>query len=197
MNDRLKQQLEFLFEIDKLKTVFRRSNLIADRERLENSAEHSWHLALYAMVLHEYAKTDIDLLRVIKMVLIHDVVEIDAGDTFCYDTDGYKDKAEREQQAAKRIFGLLPDDQRDEMIALWQEFELGESNDAQFAVAVDVLHPLMNNYKTEGGSWRRHDIKRSQVERRIAPVRERLAELNPMIDEFLEYAINQGFLRDE
>lgn len=122
-SDRLKQQLNFLYEIDKLKTIFRRTNLIADPDRLENSAEHSWHLAFYVLILSEYANVKTDLLRVIKMVLLHDIVEIDAGDTFCYDQAAHADKDDREQRAAERLFGLLPDDQGNEFMNLWQEFE--------------------------------------------------------------------------
>lgn len=168
--DRLKQQLDFLFEIDKLKTVFRRTNLIAEPDRLENSAEHSWHLAFYVQILAEYANAKIDMMRVIKMVLVHDIVEIDAGDTFCYDEAAHMDKQERELRAAERLFGLLPADQGMELMALWQEFERGESADARFAGAVDRLQPILHNYVTGGGSWKRHTITRPQVEKRVQPI---------------------------
>ena len=152
---RLKQQLSFLYEIDKLKTVFRRTNLISEPDRLENSAEHSWHLAFYVMILAEYANAKVDVTKVIKMVLLHDVVEIDAGDTFCYDQEANSSKADKEQSAAERVFGLLPEDQRTEFLSLWKEFEAGESSDAKFAGSVDRLQPLLHNSLTGGGSWAR------------------------------------------
>lgn len=167
---RLKQQLDFLCEIDKLKTIFRRTNLIADESRLENSAEHSWHLAFYAMILSEYANDKIDLLKVIKMVLLHDIVEIDAGDTFCYDEQANVDKSEREKLAAERLFNLLPADQSAEYLELWFEFEARETQEAKFACSVDRMQPLLHNYVTGGGSWKRHDIKRVQVEKRMQAV---------------------------
>ena len=171
-NDRLEKQLQFLHEIDKLKTIFRRTSLISEPERLENSAEHSWHLAFYVLILAEHANLDINLLRVMKMVLLHDIVEIDAGDTFCYDDDANESKAEREQKAAARLFGMLPMDQRDELMQLWQEFEAGETADAKFAVTVDRLQPLLHNCATGGGSWKRHGIKRTQVEARMKPIQD-------------------------
>lgn len=160
---RLERQLRFLLEIDELKGVLRRT-VILDRSRQENSAEHSWHLAMMAVVLAEHA-TDrgIDLARVLKMVLVHDVVEVDAGDTFAYDQEGMKDKAEREQRAADRLFGLLPGDQGAELRGLWEEFEARQSAEARFANALDRLHPILLNYHTEGFAWTRHGVRGQQV----------------------------------
>lgn len=160
--DRLAQQMAFIIEIDRLKTVMRRT-LIADGSRYENSAEHSWHLALAAMILAEHSDEPVDLLRVIKMLLVHDLVEIDAGDTFYYDDVGREDKAEREQRAADRIFGLLPDDQRDQFHALWTEFESRQTAEARFANALDRLMPLIHNTLNDGHTWRLNGIGLEQV----------------------------------
>lgn len=194
LKERMQQQLNFIHEIDKLKTVFRRTNLITEPDRLENSAEHSWHLAFYVLILAEYANAKIDLLRVLKMVLLHDIVEIDAGDTFCYDVQANLDKAEREQAAAKRIFGLLPDEQCAEFIGLWQEFEARETMDAKFAACIDHLQPLLHNYMTGGGSWKRHDIKLSQVENRMQPMPDGSVILSEIINAFVKKAVEEGML---
>src|SRR5690554_5148412 len=139
--------MEFILEIDKLKQIYRQT-LVTDGSRRENDAEHSWHLALMAMVLAEHAAQLVDLLRVIKMVLIHDLVEIDAGDTFCYDGPAHNDKEEREYQAAQRLFSMLPEDQEQEFWQLWREFEAVETADAKFANALDRLQPMLNNTVT-------------------------------------------------
>jgi len=149
MPPRLLQQMQFVVEIDKLKRVLRQT-LLTDGSRRENSAEHSWHIALMAILLSEYATEPIDILRVVKMLLLHDLVEIDAGDTFCYDDRGHESKAEREMQAADRLFSLLPPDQASEFRALWDEFEAQETADAQFASTLDRLQPLLNNHQTQG-----------------------------------------------
>ena len=159
---RIRQQLAFLLEIDKLKSVFRQTHLI-HADRPENSAEHSWHLALLVLILSEYSNAPVDICRVLKMVLIHDLVEIDAGDTFCYDVHNALDKDERECQAADRLFQLLPDEQGRELRELWDEFEATGTPEAQFAGAVDRLMPLLHNFHTQGGSWRKHGITREQV----------------------------------
>tara|TARA_R110000868_G_scaffold39407_8_gene137342 strand:+ start:100 stop:702 length:603 start_codon:yes stop_codon:yes gene_type:complete len=194
--ERLKQQLSFLYEIDKLKTIFRRTTLITEPERFENSAEHSWHLAFYVMILAEYANEPVDLLRVIKMVLLHDIVEIDAGDTFCYDVEGNANKAEKEVLAANRLFGLLPEDQCQAFMALWEEFEKGESADAKLAACVDRLQPLLHNYVTGGGSWKRHNIVRGQVEERMSPVKEGSLTLAELVKTILDDAVLSKSLMD-
>lgn len=165
---RLEQQLTFLRELDKLKTVIRQTVLV-DGSRKENTAEHSWHVAIAVMTLSEYADEPINVLRVIKMLLVHDIVEIDAGDTFAFDEVGYEDKAEREAQAAQRIFGLLPDEQGQELQAFWQEFEAADSSDAKFANAVDRLLPFLHNVWTDGNnSWKEHRPSYEQVYKRNA-----------------------------
>lgn len=162
MSDRLREQIGFLLEIDKLKQVFRQTYLL-DETRKENDAEHSWHFAMFAVLLVEYANEKVDLLKVVKMALVHDLVEIDAGDTFLYDEAGNADKAEREAKAAERIFGLLPDDIGAELHALWIEFEAKETAEAKFAGSIDRLHPFLHNIYTDGKSWREHGISANQI----------------------------------
>lgn len=195
LDSRLRQQLEFVVEIDRLKRVLRRT-VITDRSRPENTAEHSWHLGVMALLLSEYAARPVDLTRVLKMVLVHDIVEIDAGDTFCYDVEGNRDKAEREQRAADRIFGLLPEDQREELRSCWEEFEARESADAQFANALDRMQPILSNLATDGHSWRQHGIVKQQVLARNRPVGEGAPQLWEHIQARLDEAVEAGILRD-
>jgi putative hydrolase of HD superfamily len=156
--DRLQQQMQFIMEIDKLKQVLRRSYL-TDGSRLENDAEHSWHLAMMAVMFAEYAADrDIDVLRTLKMVLIHDLVEIGAGDSFLYAGDGGKSKLEHEQAAADRIFGMLPPDQASDMRLLWDEFEAGATSEAKFAKVLDRLHALLQIHSTGGRTWKEHHV---------------------------------------
>lgn len=162
MTDRLSQQLAFIAEIDKLKHILRQTWLL-DSSRQENDAEHSWHIAVMALLLAEHADQPVDIARVVKMLLIHDVVEIDAGDTFIYDEAGHQDKEEREQRAADRLFGLLPPDQAAELRGLWDEFEARETPEARYAAAIDRLQPLMHNCLTEGKAWRAHGVTADKV----------------------------------
>ena len=158
----LNDQLAFLKEIDRLKTIVRASPLI-DQSRRENSAEHSWHLAMYALILAEYADDTIDLTRVIKMLLIHDIVEIDAGDTPIHGDAGHEDQESRERAAAERIFGLLPSNQGSELCELWIEFESAQTADAKFAKSLDRLQPLIHNVSTDGGTWKDHNVTQADV----------------------------------
>ncbi|MGI6141484.1 MAG: HD domain-containing protein [Caldicoprobacterales bacterium] len=193
--NRLKKQMEFIVEIDKLKYIFRQSALISDG-RKENSAEHSWHLGLMAMFLSEYIKDgSVDLLKVIKMVLIHDIVEIDAGDTFAYDEHGYEDKEEREIQAAQRIFNLLPSDQADEIWKLWREFEERRTPEARYAASLDRLQPLLLNYFTQGHTWRMPGVTSEKVYERMAPIRESTPVLWEYAVEIIEDSIAKGYLK--
>lgn len=168
----LERQLGFLREIDRLKGIIRMSPLI-DQSRRENSAEHSWHLAMYALVLSEHAAAPVDVVRVVKMLLLHDIVEIDAGDTPLHDPTAHAAQAEREQLAAERIFGLLPDAQAAEFRDLWFEFEAGQSDDARFAKALDRFQPLLHNVATDGGTWVAPRLTEAQVRERYGPVIER------------------------
>ncbi|MGB0371628.1 MAG: HD domain-containing protein [Opitutales bacterium] len=160
--DRIHQQIAFIREIDRLKAITRRS-LLFSRERYENSAEHSWHIAILSMVLAEYAVETIDIMRVVRMLLIHDIVEIDAGDVFLYDEVGRAEKAVKEDEAFERIFGLLPDDQKLYFRKHWDEFENGDSAEARFARSIDRIMPLLHNVYTEGDAWKTHKVRPEQV----------------------------------
>ena len=167
---RLEKQMDFIVEIDKVKGILRQTRVISG-DRHENDAEHSWHLAVMAMLLAEYAEGGgIDMLKVLNMVLVHDLVEIDAGDTYCYDEEGARDKVERETLAADRIFGLLPDDQARYMRALWDEFEDMATPESRFANALDRLQPLLLNYHTDGQSWQKHGVSSDRVVKRARPI---------------------------
>ena len=168
---RLKKQIAFLIEVDKVKNIFRQTYL-ADGKRKENDAEHSWHLALAAVLLEEHMAEDVDLGRVMTMVLIHDLVEIDAGDTYAYDMEGAATKREREVKAAKRIFGILPEDQGIYFRELWDEFEEYETADAKYAHLLDNFQSLLLNDASEGKSWEEHGVHKSQVCRRNARIPE-------------------------
>jgi putative hydrolase of HD superfamily len=191
---RLARQLDFLVEVDRLKGVLRRTTL-CDGSRPENSAEHSWHLALSALVLAEYAGPGVDVMRAVRMLLVHDLVEIDAGDTFAYDAAANEGRAERERQAARRVFGLLPDPQGAELHRLWEEFEAETTPDARFAAAVDRLQPLLANDRSGGGSWRAHGIARAQVVQRMAPIEAALPAVWPAVLDVVERNCALGHIR--
>lgn len=192
-NKRLASQIQFILEIDKLKSILRRS-LLLDSHRRENSAEHSWHLAMMALVLTEHTNEPIDLLHTLKLLLVHDIVEIDAGDTYAYDADGHAGKDERESMAAERIFGLLPVDQGQELNSLWEEYEEQETPEARFALALDRLMPLLHNFHTGGVTWRENRVTRLQVEERMAPVAVASDALGRAVSDVVEQAITSGLL---
>ncbi|TMX66044.1 HD domain-containing protein [Vibrio rotiferianus] len=161
--ERLEKQLALLIELDQLKSVLRRTRVKSADRRLENSGEHSWHVALMAVLMQEHANAPVDIARVMKMLLIHDVVEIDAGDTFVYDVAASKEQEEKELKGAERLFGMLPSDQGDELFALWKEFEAAQSDDAKYAKALDRLIPMLLNYHNDGQSWKEHGVTREQA----------------------------------
>ncbi len=194
ISDRLQKQLEFMIELDKMKNLYRQTYVLHE-DRKENDAEHSWHLSLMAFMLAEYSSEPVDVTHVMKMVILHDVVEIDAGDTYCYDTEGYKSKAEREEKSAQRIFGLLPDDQRQEFYGLWREFEDCQTPDAKFAALLDRLQPLLLNYSKSGISWREHDISQKQVTDRNLAYFDSAPELGDVIKQVIEDAVKKGWLK--
>ncbi len=196
MDERLKKQLDFLLEIDKSKNVGRQT-YISDGSRKENDAEHSWHLAIMAILLSEYANEDIDVLKTVAMVLIHDIVEIDAGDTYAYDAEGNKTKKDRETKAADRIFGILPKDQAEKMRCLWEEFEERKTPEAKFAAALDRTQPVMLTDKQGGKSWMEHEVKKSQISKRTEPVREGSENLYDFIEKAIERNVNNGYLKNE
>jgi len=195
-NNRLQKQLQFILEIDKLKKIVRQSPL-TDQSRKENDAEHSWHLAVMAILLSEYAKEHhMDIFHVVKLALIHDLVEIDAGDTFCYDEIGNHQKLERETQAADRIFNILPQDQARQLRDLWNEFEARQTPEACFAAALDRLQPLLLNFHTQGGTWREHGIRRQQVIQRNSPMHDGAPKLWEYAEKLIQKAIEKGMLKE-
>ncbi|MBQ8912622.1 MAG: HD domain-containing protein [Lachnospiraceae bacterium] len=196
MDERLKKQLDFLLEIDKSKEVIRQTYL-SDGSRKENDAEHSWHLAIMVILLSEYANEDIDVLKTVSMVLIHDLVEIDAGDTYAYDTEGNKTKRERELKAADRIFNLLPKDQADKFRALWEEFERCDTPESRFAAALDKTQPVILTDNQGGKSWVEHGVKKSQISKRTEHVKEGSKELGEYINEAVKRNVDKGLLKDE
>jgi putative hydrolase of HD superfamily len=193
-SDRFKRQVEFLLEIDRLKQILRQTILL-DRSRRENSVEHSWHIALSVMIFSEYADTTgADMGRVIRMLLLHDLVEIDAGDTYCYDESAGVDQHERERRAADRIFGMLPPDQALDFRRLWDEFEAAATPEARFAHAMDRFQAFLHNYFTQGQVWRRHGIRRHQVLRRMQPVARGAPLLWDYVRTLIEDAVLKGYL---
>jgi len=193
-DDRVVRQISFLIEADKLKSIQRRTTIL-DRSRRENSAEHSWHLLLAALVLREHLAFDCDLLRALQLLIVHDLVEIDAGDTFAFDWGGQTTKAERERLAAERVFGLLPADQARVFRELWEEFELHETAEARFAHALDRIQPFLLNASTGGGSWLSHDIRREQVLRRLSPVESTVPAIWPVVMEIVNAFCASGIIR--
>ncbi|MDY4975392.1 MAG: HD domain-containing protein [Clostridia bacterium] len=184
---RFEQQLLFLKEIEGMKQILRQT-MLADYSRRENDAEHSWHFAVMAMILAEYADPEVNLCRVLKMALVHDLVEVYAGDTFAYDEQGNRDKEQREQQAADRIFGMLPEDQGKELRSLLEEFDAMKTKDALYAACIDRLQPFINNYYTQGHTWRRGGVTPQQVYQRMEPVKRG----TPKLWEFVEFVIEDG-----
>jgi putative hydrolase of HD superfamily len=190
----LARQIQFVVEIDKLKGVLRQTWLM-DGSRRENDAEHSWHLALMAVLLAEYAaEPNLDLLRVVKMLLVHDLVEIDAGDTFVYDKAGARDKAAREQKAAQRIFNILPPDQAGALRGLWDEFEARQTPEARFAAALDRLQPILHNYHTQGKAWRAHGITSEEVIAHNRHMAEGAPRLWQYARDLIRDAVEKGYL---
>ncbi|MBI2300863.1 MAG: HD domain-containing protein [Armatimonadetes bacterium] len=195
MGERLEQQVAFLVEIDRLKGVLRQT-LITGSERRENSAEHSWQFALAALLLAEHANEPVDALKAARMALVHDLVEIDAGDTFVYDTAARVQQAEREQAAADRIFALLPADQAAELRALWDEFEAGATPEARYAKALDRLLPVLLNYHSRGHAWRAHGVTADRVRAVNSRMAEGSAALWDYASALIDRAVADGYLHE-
>lgn len=194
-NDRLAQQVRFILEVDRLKEIFRQT-LLTQSRRAENDAEHSWHLCLMVLVLAEHANVPgLDVLRVLKMLLIHDLVEIDAGDTFAYDEVGRASQHEREVRAAERLFGLLPGDQASEFRTLWDEFEARESSEAKFAAAMDRFQPMLLNCATEGAAWRKHGVTQDRVVARNRHIADGAEPVWAYAAEMIRQAVTAGHLK--
>ncbi len=194
-NERLERQIAFCREIDKEKQVGRQTYL-ADGSRKENDAEHAWHMAVMTLLLSEYANHEIDVLRTVSMLLVHDLVEIDAGDTFAYDEEAKKSQRERELKGAERLFGMLPEDQRDRIRALWDEFEAGQTAEALFARAMDNFQPMLLNAASDGKAWSERGVRLEQVERRNAKTAKGSAELwTYALENFIKPNVEKGRLK--
>lgn len=194
--NRLEKQLQFILEIDKVKKIIRQTPL-SDASRKENDAEHSWHIALMAYLLQEYAEEPVEVPKVMLMVLIHDLVEIDAGDTYAYDEEGAKTKDERERKAADHIFGMLPEDQGMYLKALWEEFEAYETAEAKYAHLLDNFQPLLLNDAAGGISWTEHQVKKSQIYKRNEKVEETSATIWKCMQDKIDKHIQAGHVLDE
>ncbi len=195
MDERLKQQLDFALEIDKEKNIFRQTHL-SGHGRNENDAEHAWHMAIMAYVLKEYSNEPIDVARVMLMCLIHDIVEIDAGDTYAYDAENLKTQKAREDAAKDRIFSLLPKEQKEELIQLFDEFEAFQTPESKFAHAMDNLQPLMLNNSNGGSDWKEHSVSAAQVYGRQEKTRRGSEKLFEVIDQILQENIRKGTIRN-
>ncbi len=196
MSERLRRQLRFALEIDKEKNVFRQTHL-SSHGRRENDAEHAWHMAIMAYLLREYSNEEVEIGRVMLMCLIHDLVEIDAGDTYAYDEDGLKSQANREAAAKERLFSLLPDDQKETLTAVFDEFNAGITPEARFARAMDNLQPLLLNNSNGGGDWSEHGITAQQVHKRQDGTRLGSEELFRVTDQIIRQNVERGSLRDD
>ncbi|MBR3752768.1 MAG: HD domain-containing protein [Ruminiclostridium sp.] len=192
--DRLQQQMEFILEIDKEKNIFRQTHL-SGQGRRENDAEHAWHMAIMAYLLREHANEEVDILKVILMCLIHDVVEIDAGDAYAYDTAALATQKEREDRAKERIYSLLPPDQKAELTALFDEFEAYETPEAKFAHAMDNFQPLLLNHSNNGGDWKEHQVTAEQVYGRQRKTRLGSEKLYQVTDRLLRENIEKGNIK--
>jgi len=191
--ERFKKQIEFLIEIDKVKSIFRRTRIF-NNKRYENDAEHGWHMSLMALILSEYSNDKIDICKVIKMALIHDLVEIDVGDTFLY-ADNQTDKNINERKCAERIFGLLPKDQYKEIMELWVEFEKKETSEAKFAGSMDRLGPIMQNFYDNGHAWNKHNITSDKILKVNSQIQKGSDELWEYAKSLIEKAIEKGDLK--
>ncbi len=192
--ENLVKQIEFIKEIDKVKYIQRKTKLF-NSDRNENDAEHSWHLAMMALVLAEHSNVPVDLLKVIKMVLIHDIVEIDAGDTFIYDTEKSHSNSDEERLAAQRIFGMLPKEQAEELIAIWEEFEAGITNEAKFARTMDRLEPLLQNTSNKGGTWSEFGVNYEKVHEKKSIMKEGSESIWSYAKELINESVKNGILK--
>ncbi len=194
MNNRIEKQLSFALEIDKLKNIVRQTHLSANGRR-ENDAEHSWHMAIMAYLLKEYSNEKIDIAKVLVMCLIHDIVEIDAGDTYAYDVAGLSSQKSREDAAKERLFSILPQEQKEDLISLFDEFEENESAEARFAHAMDNLQPLILNNSNNGGDWREHNVTSEQIYKRQSKTKLGSEKLFEVTDKIIQENIAKGNIK--
>ena len=195
MEERLKKQLDFALEIDKEKNIYRQTHL-SGHGRNENDAEHAWHMAIMAYLLREYANEEVDIARVMLMCLIHDIVEIEAGDTYAYDTEGKKSQKAREDAAKEKLYSLLPEDQKQELTALFDEFEEYQTVEAKFAHAMDNLQPLLLNHSNNGGDWKEHQVSAQQVYGRQTKTKLGSEKLFEVTDKIIQEHIRRGNLQE-
>jgi len=195
-SDKISKQIAFIHEIDKIKYIQRKTRLF-NSERRENDAEHSWHLAVMALTLAEHANEPVDILKVIKMLLIHDVVEIDSGDIFLYDTEVNHDNTVLERQAAERIFGMLPAEQAEEFIAIWEEFETAETPEAKFARSMDRLEPILQNASNQGGTWMEYNVEYATVLQKVSGIRHGSQPIWDFTQTVLDDSVAKGYLKKE
>ena len=193
--DRIEKQLAFALEIDKVKNIFRQTHL-SGNGRNENDAEHSWHMAIMAYLLREYANEEVDITKVMMMCLIHDIVEIDAGDTYAYDEDGLKTQKDREEAAKQRIFSILPDEQAKELVALFEEFESYETAESRFAHALDNIQPLMLNNSNNGSDWKAHKVTSEQIYKRHSKTKLGSEKLFEIADRIIQDNIQKGNIKN-
>lgn len=193
INERLLKDMEFIVELDKMKSILRQTSIIGE-DRREDDAQHSWHISVMAMILGEYSNEKVDICKVIKILLTHDLIEIYAGDTFCYDKTANNDKRERELIAAEKIFGMLDEDKGKELRLLWDEFEEMETPEALFAAAMDRLQPMLSNYNNNGGTWRKFDVPKEDIYKRIDPVKRSSDELWNFVEYMIEDAADRGLI---
>jgi putative hydrolase of HD superfamily len=196
ISENLIRQIEFIKEIDKVKYIQRKTKLL-NSDRNENDAEHSWHLAVMAIILAEHANEPVDILKVVKMLLIHDIVEIDAGDIFIYDTINNHINTEAERIAANRIFGLLPEKQSKELIEIWEEFEAGETNEAKFARSMDRLEPLLQNTSNNGGTWKEFDVRYDKVYEKKKVIKDGSAVIWEFAENLINESVEKGILKKD
>ena len=196
MKETIKKQIEFISELEKLKLVYRKNGIL-DGSRQENSAEHSWHVAIMALLLEDYASDQIDMLKLVKMLLVHDVVEIDAGDNWLYSKKEYEHIQRNEAEAAVRIFGLLPEKQRDEYLMLWREFEAQKTPEAQFAKVIDALHPLLNHLLTGKENYNPDNLTRSLIYSKKEFIKDISPKLWNITEEFIEKSVEKGLYEDD
>lgn len=195
LTERLKKQIEFIIEVDKIKHIFRKTKVF-NKSRFENDAEHAWHLAVIALVMNEYSNEKIDVSKVIKMVLIHDIVEIDAGDVIVYDTQMRALAAEKENIAAERIFGILPDEQKEEFIGLWREFEEKRTPESKFAAAIDRFEPILQNQLTEYYTWKEHDVTLDMLHDKNKHIQDGSKVIWDVVESIFTEAKNKGIIKE-
>ena len=195
MDDRLQKQLNFSLEIDREKSIFRQTHL-SGHGRNENDAEHAWHMAIMAYLLHEYSNEPVDIAKVMLMCLIHDIVEIDAGDTYAYDEEGLKTQKAREDAAKERIFSLLPDDQKEELISVFDEFESSDTPESRFVHAIDNLQPLIINNSNDGSDWKEHGVSARQIYGRQKKTADGSRKLFEVTDQIIQNHIRKGTISE-